>query len=485
MKYLELKRINAPYEEEIRKAISDVIDSGWYLQGRAVATFEEAYANYIGTRYCVSCANGLDALTLILRAYIELGHLHAGDEVIVPANTYIASILAITDCGLKPVLVEPSLDNCQIDDTLIEQAITPRTRAIMIVHLYGQCAYTPRIADICQRHHLLLLEDNAQAHGCTVCSALSPQGNFPSVCSAVLPQRESASVCSAVPPQGESASLCSALPPQRESASVCSALPPQRESASVCSAVSPQRESASVCSAVSPQREFASECSAVSPQSNFPSVCSAVPPQGDFASVCSAVLPQRKTGSLGHAAGHSFYPGKNLGALGDAGAVTTNDEQLANTVRAIANYGASRKYVHDFLGRNSRMDELQAAVLFVKLRHLDEITLRRRQLAAIYINKVKNPLLYLSQMDNSVWHIFPVFCECRDALQQYLREKDIQTQIHYPIPPHRQRCYAEWNHLSFPITEQISRTELSLPCNEAMTEADVLAVVDALNAFEG
>ena len=381
MKYLELKRINAPYEEEIRKAISDVIDSGWYLQGRAVATFEEAYADYIGTRYCVSCANGLDALTLILRAYIELGHLHAGDEVIVPANTYIASILAITDCGLTPVLVEPSLSNCQIDDTLIEQAITPRTRAIMIVHLYGQCAYTPRIADICCRHHLLLLEDNAQAHGCTECSA-----------------------------------------------------------------VSPQRESASLCSAVS---------------------------------------PQRKTGSLGHAAGHSFYPGKNLGALGDAGAVTTNDEQLANTVRAIANYGASRKYVHDFLGRNSRMDELQAAVLSVKLRHLDEITLRRRQLAAIYINKVKNPLLRMPQMDNSVWHIFPVFCECRDALQQYLREKDIQTQIHYPIPPHRQRCYAEWNHLSFPITEQISRTELSLPCNEAMTEADVLAVVDALNAFEG
>ena len=407
MKYLELKRINAPYEEEIRKAISDVIDSGWYLQGRAVAAFEEAYANYIGTRYCVSCANGLDALTLILRAYIELGHLHAGDEVIVPANTYIASILAITDCGLTPVLVEPSLSNCQIDDTLIEQAITPRTRAIMIVHLYGQCAYTPRIADICCRHHLLLLEDNAQAHGCTECSALSPQ-----------------------------------------------------------------IKSASLCSAVSPQIKTASECSAVSPQSNFPSVC-------------SAVSPQRKTGSLGHAAGHSFYPGKNLGALGDAGAVTTNDEQLANTVRAIANYGASRKYVHDFLGRNSRMDELQAAVLSVKLRHLDEITLRRRQLAAIYINKVKNPLLRMPQMDNSVWHIFPVFCECRDALQQYLREKDIQTQIHYPIPPHRQRCYAEWNHLSFPITEQISRTELSLPCNEAMTEADVLAVVDALNAFEG
>ena len=472
MKYLELKRINAPYEEEIRKAISDVIDSGWYLQGRAVAAFEEAYANYIGTRYCVSCANGLDALTLILRAYIELGHLHAGDEVIVPANTYIASILAITDCGLTPVLVEPSLSNCQIDDTLIEQAITPRTRAIMIVHLYGQCAYTPRIADICCRHHLLLLEDNAQAHGCTECSAVSPQIKSASLCSAVSPQRESASVCSAVSPQGNSASLSSAVSPQGDFASVCSA-------------VSPQSNFPSVCSAVPPQGDFASGCSAVSPQGESASVCSAVSPQRESVSECSAVPPQRKTGSLGHAAGHSFYPGKNLGALGDAGAVTTNDEQLANTVRAIANYGASRKYVHDFLGRNSRMDELQAAVLSVKLRHLDEITLRRRQLAAIYINKVKNPLLRMPQMDNSVWHIFPVFCECRDALQQYLREKDIQTQIHYPIPPHRQRCYAEWNHLSFPITEQISCTELSLPCNEAMTEEEVLQVVDALNAFEG
>ena len=485
MKYLELKRINAPYEEEIRKAISDVIDSGWYLQGRAVEAFEEAYADYIGTRYCVSCANGLDALTLILRAYIELGHLHAGDEVIVPANTYIASILAITDCGLTPVLVEPSLSNCQIDDTLIEQAITPRTRAIMIVHLYGQCAYTPRIADICCRHHLLLLEDNAQAHGCTECSALSPQIKSASECSALSPQGDFASVCSALSPQRESASVCSAVPPQSNFPSVCSAVPPQGDFASVCSAVSPQSNFPSVCSAVSPQRESASVCSAVSPQRDFPSVCSAVSPQGDFPSVCSAVSPQRKTGSLGHAAGHSFYPGKNLGALGDAGAVTTNDEQLANTVRAIANYGASRKYVHDFLGRNSRMDELQAAVLSVKLRHLDEITHRRRQLAAIYINKVKNPLLRMPQMDNSVWHIFPGFCECRDALQQYLREKDIQTQIHYPIPPHRQRCYAEWNHLSFPITEQISRTELSLPCNEAMTEAEMLQVVDALNAFEG
>ena len=366
MKYLELKRINAPYEDEMRQAISEVLDSGWYLQGRAVAAFEQAYADYIGTRYCVSCANGLDALTLILRAYIELGRLHRGDEVIVPANTYIASILAITDSGLKPVLVEPSLTNCQIDDSLIEQAVTSRTKAVMIVHLYGQCAFTERIADVCRRHNLLLLEDNAQAHGCSLSTVESP-----------------------------------------------------------------------------------------SP----------------------------KTGSLGHAAGHSFYPGKNLGALGDAGAVTTDDEQLAVVVRAIANYGASHKYVHDYLGCNSRMDELQAAVLTVKLRYLDDINRRRQSIARIYNNKVNNPLLCLPQMTNSVWHIFPVFSASRDKLQQYLKENDVETQIHYPIPPHLQKCYASWNTCSFPVTEQISREELSLPCNEVMTDDDAERIVQLLNVF--
>lgn len=366
MKYLELKRINAPYEDEMRQAISKVLDSGWYLQGRAVAAFEQAYADYIGTRYCVSCANGLDALTLILRAYIELGHLQRGDEVIVPANTYIASILAITDSGLTPVLVEPSLTNCQIDDSLIEQRITSHTKAVMIVHLYGQCAFTERIADICRRHNLLLIEDNAQAHGCS----LSAVGN-----------------------------------------------------------------------------------------------------------------PSHKTGSLGHAAGHSFYPGKNLGALGDAGAVTTDDEQLAAAVRAIANYGASHKYVHDYLGRNSRMDELQAAVLTVKLRYLDDINRRRQSIARTYNNKVENPLLRLPQMTNSVWHIFPVFSAHRVELQQYLKENNVETQIHYPIPPHQQKCYASWNTLSFPVTEQICREELSLPCNEAMTDGDADRIVQLLNVF--
>ena len=285
--YLPLGDINARYDAEIREAIGCVLDSGWYLRGEVTQRFERHYADYIGTRHCVGVANGLDALTLILRAYKEMGVMREGDEVIVPANTFIATILAITENGLIPVLVEPDVETLEIDDALIEQAITPRTRAIMIVHLYGRCAYTARIADICRCHNLRLIEDNAQAHG----------------------------------------------------------------------------------------------------------------------AVCSAVLPQRKTGSLGHAAAHSFYPGKNLGALGDAGAVTTDDDELAAMIRAIGNYGSHLKYVHDYAGRNSRIDELQAAVLDVKLRHLDVDNQRRKEIAAIYINKVKNPLIRIPQSERDcVWH---------------------------------------------------------------------------------
>ena len=360
--YLPLHQINDLYDAELREAVSRVLDSGWYLKGEATQRFEEAYAEYIGTRHCVGCGNGLDALTLILRGYIELGVMQEGDEVIVPANTYIASILAITECGLKPVLVEPSLDTLQIDDMLIEQAITERTRAIMIVHLYGRCAYTSRIGDICQKHHLKLIEDNAQAHGCT--------------------------------------------------------------------------------------------------------------------------FEGRKTGSLGDAAGHSFYPGKNLGALGDAGAVTTNDDELAAVVRAVGNYGSHQKYVHDYKGRNSRIDELQAAMLLAKLPYLDAANQRRKEIASLYINKVENPQIRIPQSDRDcVWHIFPIFSEHRDQLQQYLAKNGVETQIHYPIPPHKQRCYKEWSHLSLPITEQIHAQELSIPCHQAMTPADATVIVNLLNGL--
>ena len=362
MKYLDLKRINEAYDAEIRQAIDEVMQSGWYLKGEATRRFETNYAEYIGTRYCIGCGNGFDALTLILRAYIEMGLMKSGDEVIVPANTFIATVLAITDNHLVPVLVEPDPETLQIDDTLIEEAITPHTKAIMIVHLYGRCAYTSRIGDICRKYDLKLIEDNAQAHGCTF------EGS--------------------------------------------------------------------------------------------------------------------RTGSLGDAAGHSFYPGKNLGALGDAGAVTTNDAQLTDVIRALGNYGSHKKYVHDYVGRNSRMDEFQAAILDVKLRNLDKVNQCRKEIASIYINKVENPLIHIPQSDRDcVWHIFPVFSSCRDCLQQYLHDQDVETQIHYPIPPHRQQCYAKCGERSLPVTERLSREELSLPCNQMMSTEDVLYIVDLLNRF--
>ena len=395
IEYLPLKRINARYDAEIREAIDRVLQSGWYLRGEATRLFEQHYAEYIGTAHCIGCGNGLDALRLILRAYIEMGRLHEDDEVIVPANTFIATILAITDCRLKPVLVEPCLDTLQIDDRLIEQAITERTKGVMIVHLYGRCAYTDRIGEICRKHHLLLIEDNAQAQGCR-----PPQ---------------------APPKEGMSGYMMS----QDSKASHVSKHPSLREGL------------------------------------------------GGL------------TGSLGHAAAHSFYPGKNLGALGDAGAVTTNDAQLAETVRALGNYGSHRKYVHDYQGYNSRLDELQAAVLDVKLRHLDADNARRQQIAALYINKVNNPAIVLPTPSDSVYHIFPVLSARRDELQAYLKDNGIETLIHYPIPPHRQRCYSEWSTLSLPITEQISEQELSIPCHQAMTDGEAEAVITALNRFAG
>ncbi|ATV53855.1 DegT/DnrJ/EryC1/StrS family aminotransferase [Prevotella intermedia] len=363
IEYLSLKRITAMHEDEINKAILDVVASGWYLNGTAVQRFEEHYRTYIGTQHCISCGNGLDALHLILRAYKELEQLHDGDEIIVPANTYIATILAITENNLTPVLVEPDITTLEIDDNRIEAAITPRTRAIILVHLYGRCAYTERIGNICKQHRIKLIEDNAQAHGCTYNGKL--------------------------------------------------------------------------------------------------------------------------TGSFGDAAAHSFYPGKNLGALGDAGAVTTNDLELAKAVRTLGNYGSSLKYVFDYQGKNSRMDEIQAAVLDVKLKYLDEDNARRKENAHYFEQHIKNDRITIPAALNrdNVYHIFPILCTERDRLQEYLKENGVQTMIHYPIPPHKQKAYKEWNALSFPITERIHREELSIPCNQTMSLGDAEQIVTLLNNF--
>ncbi len=363
--FLELKRVTDRRSKKIHRAVARTIDSGWYLQGRRNEAFETHYAEWIGVRHCVGVANGLDALTLILRGWIVTGRLAPGDEVIVPANTYIASIIAITENGLRPVLVEPRADTFQIDDSLIEAAITPRTRALMLVHLYGRCAYTERIGETCRRHGLLLVEDNAQAAGCR--------------------------------------------------------------------------------------------------------------------------FEGRRTGSLGSAAGHSFYPGKNLGALGDAGAVTTDDDELAAVVRSLANYGSERKYVFKYVGRNSRLDEIQAAVLDAKLPHLDGDNARRRRIAQIYHEGIRNPLVELpplaSDPESDIHHIFAVRSPRRDELQAHLAARGVQTLIHYPIPPHRQECYPELHHLSLPVTELIHATELSLPMSPELTRREAREVVAAVNDF--
>lgn len=393
--FLSLKSVTAKYADEIHEAVLRVVDSGWYLQGKENEQFEKHYAEYIGTKHCIGCANGLDALIWIFRAYIELGVMKPGDEVIVPANTYIATILAITENGLVPVLVEPRKDTLQIDDSLIEERITDRTKAICIVHLYGRLACTQHILDLCEKYGLKLIEDNAQAHGCSM-------------------------------PITSNLSL----------------------------------------------------------------------------------LTYRRTGSIGSAAGHSFYPGKNLGALGDGGAVTTDDDELAAAIRALANYGSQKKYVFKYTGRNSRLDEIQAAVLDVKLRHLNDDLKARQAIAAYYYENINNPLITLPKRlpdTENVYHLFPILVGgdeairrlgdkvgLRDKLQKYLEENGVGTVIHYPIPPHLQECYQ--NHPSFqgragdrlvlPITEMLADCELSLPISPTIILEEAAEVVRLINNWK-
>jgi len=374
IKFLDLQKINAQYAEELKQAVAEVIDIGWFLLGEKVKKFEQQYSDYIGAKHTITCANGLDALRLILKAYIEMNIMQEGDEVIVPANTYIASILAITDNRLKPILVEPDIQTYNLDSSLIEQRITPRTKAIMVVHLYGRVCWSEQLETIAKKHNLKIIEDNAQAAG------------------------------------------------------------------------------------------------AVYRHCGF-----------------DQQSPAKHTGNLGDAAGHSFYPGKNLGALGDSGAVTTNDDELARVVRAIANYGSAEKYVNKYHGLNSRMDEIQAAFLSAKIKYLDTENEIRRKIADYYLENIKNEKITLpmpeTHKDAHVHHVFVIRTKERDRLQKYLTENDIQTLIHYPIPPHKQECYKEWNSLSLPITEQIHKEVLSLPISQVMAEEEVNKIVEKINAF--
>jgi len=360
--FLDLKALNAEYRAELIEACTRVIDSGWYIQGNECKAFEREFAQYCGTKYAIGVANGLDALILILRAYKEMGIMSDGDEVIVPSNTYIASILAISQNNLVPVLVEPDMATYLIDPSRIEEKITSKTKAIMPVHLYGQTCQMHAINAIAKKHNLKVIEDSAQSHG--------------------------------------------------------------------------------------------------------------------------AYYKDKRSGNLGDASGFSFYPGKNLGALGDGGAVTTNDEELATTIRALANYGSHKKYENLYKGVNSRLDEMQAALLRVKLRHLDDEIAKRKEIANYYLENIKNDRLILPTITtDSVWHLFVIRTPKRDQLQKYLLDNGIQTLIHYPIPPHKQVAYKEWNDKSFPIAEQIHNEVLSLPISGVQSLEDTKRIVEAMNDF--
>ncbi|GHV30766.1 aminotransferase [Bacteroidia bacterium] len=369
--FLDLQKVNAQYADELKRVAAEVIDSGWFLQGERIAAFEKQLSAFVGVRHTVTCANGLDALRLILKAYIESGVMEEGDEVIVPANTFIASILAITDNRLKPVLVEPDIQTYNMDISKIESHITPRTRAIMVVHLYGRVCWSEELEAIAKKHNLKIIEDNAQAIGAYY---------------------------------------------------------------------------------------FGNEV-------------------------------KKRTGSLGDAAGNSFYPGKNLGALGDSGAVTTNDETLASTVRALGNYGSKQKYVFEYSGLNSRMDEIQAAFLSVKLKYLDAENEIRRRIANSYVENIKNEKILLPLLpedrESHVYHLFVIRTECRDNLLDYLKTHEVQALIHYPVPPHKQVAYKneDWSARPFPVTEKIHKEVLTLPVSPVMEVKEVKQIVELLNQY--
>jgi dTDP-4-amino-4,6-dideoxygalactose transaminase len=366
IRFLDLKKINHNYKHDLEKVFFNTIDAGWYINGKKCYNFEKEFAKYCGTKFCVGVANGLDALTLILAAYLEVGKLKKGDEILVPANTYIASILAIINNDLTPILIEPDTESFNIDEiSIIQHKISNKTKAIMPVHLYGQVTNMHVINQIANEHKLLIIEDAAQAHG--------------------------------------------------------------------------------------------------------------------------AYFGKKRAGNLGNAAGFSFYPGKNLGALGDGGAVTTNDKELANTIRVIANYGSEKKYYNSYKGINSRLDEMQAGFLSVKLKYLDEEILVRKTIAKKYSENINNAIIQLpkwnTKSNNHVFHLYVIRCKKRDELKDYLFKNGVETVIHYPIPPHKQKAFQEWNKLHFPVTEQIHNQVLSLPIGSHLEKEEIQTIIDLINKF--
>ena len=417
IKYLDLKAINDQYQPEINNAIALVLDSGWYLNGNALKQFEKDYAAFIGSEYCIGCGCGLDALKLILMGEMELGRLQKGDEILVPANTYYATILAITSVGLAPVLIDARMDTLQIDERLIEQHITQKTKALMTVHLYGKLSVTPQMLELCRKHHLLLFEDNAQAFACQM----------------QIKNNEGSQI------QAEN-----------------------------------------------------NEGSQIQAENNEGSQMQAEKSEGSQmqAEKSEACRESIHTGNIGDAAAHSFYPGKNLGALGDAGAVTTNDRKLAETIISLRDYGRANKYEFAYQGLNSRMEELQAAVLSVKLKNPYGEAKDRFRKVQYYLSRLDKQIvehciperLYEEEKENVV-HVFPFLTEKRDELRDYLTEHRVQTVCHYPIPPHQQSCYPEWNHLLFPVTERIAQQEISLPCNSTLKQEELDRIINLINRF--
>ena len=408
IKFLDLQKINAQYQDAFQQKMKLVLDKGWFILGDEVKTFETSFATYCGTKHCIGVGNGLDALVLIFKGYIQLGKLQKSDEVIVPANTYIASILAILQADLIPVLVEPRLETYNINPDLISSKITPKTKAILAVHLYGQLAEMEKINTIATQNNLLVIEDAAQAHGA--------EAN----CELRITNYEKQSI---------------------------------NTKTDVTQFLSSRAQS----------RDKKQQLATQNPQ---PATC--------------------KAGNLSNAAAFSFYPGKNLGALGDAGAITTNDDELAKVLFALRNYGSEQKYLNEYIGINSRLDELQAAFLNVKLPNLDADNDNRRNIAKRYLLEIKNDKIILPTWDlsnNHVFHLFVIRTQNREHLQDYLKQKNIETVIHYPIPPHQQKAFDNWNSLSFPTTEKIHQEVLSLPISPVMTMDEVDYIITILNQY--